>query len=417
MLYRVTRHAGTFADMRPGFRFAVLPVAAVLLIAGCAAHTGVTQSAAGPPAASAPASGGAPGAASAAPAAPLRSGERFLTLTMPHAYTPVPPSGATDEYRCFLLDPGFTQRTFITGDQFLPQNAAIVHHAIFFRVAPADVAQARAVDAADPGDGWTCFGGTGVAGSKGTGQLRQGASWIAAWAPGAKESVLASNLGYEMQPGSQIIMQIHYNLLATGGKATGSDQSGIRLRLASGTANLSPLQTTLLPAPVELPCPAGVTGPLCKRDMAILDLWHRFGESAAGTVAGLNLLCDGGKPPVPGPTQSCELKVRTAGTVYAVAGHMHLLGRSIKVELNPGTPQAKVLLDNTNYNFDDQSAKPLATPVVVKPGDMYKVTCTHDAQLRTLLPQLRPLPPRYVVWGEGTSDEMCLGIVVWSPMP
>ena len=34
--------------------------------------------------------------------------------------------------------------------------------------------------------------------------------------------------------------------------------------------------------------------------------------------------------------------------------------------------------------------------------------------LRTQLPQLRPLKPRYVVWGDGTSDEMCLGVVVWS---
>ena len=106
--------------------------------------------------------------------------------------------------------------------------------------------------------------------------------------------------------------------------------------------------------------------------------------------------------------------MRQAGVIQAVAGHMHLLGRSIKVELNPGTPQAQVLLDNQNYNFDDQSARPTAAPVAVKPGDTYRVTCTHDANLRTQLPQLKPLKPRYVVWGEGTSDEMCLGIVVWS---
>ena len=41
---------------------------------------------------------------------------------------------------------------------------------------------------------------------------------------------------------------------------------------------------------------------------------------------------------------------------------------------------------------------------------MLRVTCTHDATLR---PQLLPeLPPRYVVWGDGTTDEMCLGIVI-----
>jgi hypothetical protein len=334
---------------------------------------------------------------------------------MARPYTPTPPNGATDEYRCFLLDPKFTQRTFITGSQFRPQNADIVHHAIFFRVEPGDVAQARKLDDDSPGDGWTCFGGTGIgSGDSRLRQLGSGAAWIAAWAPGGKETLLAPNLGYEMQPGGQIVMQIHYNLLATGGKASGPDRSGIQLRVADGPAARVPLQTTLLPAPVELPCAPGESGPLCNRDRSILDVWHRFGEEAGATVAGLNLLCNAGRPPVAGNTQRCDSKVHQSGVVYAVAGHMHLLGKSIRVELNPGTPRAKVLLDVPVYNFDDQGARPLATPVTVKPGDTYRVTCTHDATMRAKLPQLKPLKPRYVVWGEGTSDEMCLGIVIWS---
>ncbi|MEV4580835.1 hypothetical protein AB0K16_47155 [Nonomuraea jabiensis] len=46
------------------------------------------------------------------------------------------------------------------------------------------------------------------------------------------------------------------------------------------------------------------------------------------------------------------------------------------------------------------------------------MTCTHDAGLRAQLPQLpqlQKLPPRYVVWGDGTSDEMCLGIAIVTP--
>jgi hypothetical protein len=349
----------------------------------------------------------------APPSAPLRDGERFVRLEMARPYTPKPPPGATDEYRCFLLDPKLTQRSFITGSQFLPQNADIVHHAIFFRVAPEDVAQARKLDDAAPGDGWTCFSGTGI-GDRGLRQLGSGAAWIAAWAPGGKESVIGRHAGYELEPGGQVVMQVHYNLLATGGKATSTDRSGIQLRVMDGAANLDPLQTTLLPAAVELPCAPGESGPLCSRGNAVLDLSHRFGQDAGTAVTGLNLLCNNGKPPVAGPTQHCDQRVRLAGTIYAVAGHMHLLGRSIKVELNPGTPQAKVLLDVPVYDFDDQGARPLATPVTVKPGDTYRVTCTHDAALRKELPQLAKLQPRYVVWGEGTSDEMCLGIVTWA---
>jgi hypothetical protein len=341
---------------------------------------------------------------SAPPAAPLRPGERFQTITMPEPYTPVAPNGGTDEYRCFLVDPGLTSTAYLTGSQFLPQNSAIVHHAIFFRIPPQAAARARAADANDPGEGWTCFGDAGVGG---------GDSWVAAWAPGMNETLLGPGLGYPMPAGSLLVMQVHYNLLATGGKPGGSDQSGLRLRLATGSADMKSLQTMTLPAPVELPCAAGESGPLCDRRTAVADVRRRFGIVGA-TEDGLVQVCDGGTV-TPGPTQSCDHTVRQSGTVYAMAGHMHLLGRSIKVELNPGTANAQTLLDVRNYDFDNQSVRPLSTPVAVHAGDVLRVTCTHDAGLRRLLPALHDTPPRYVIWGDGTSDEMCLGLMVWTP--
>jgi hypothetical protein len=203
---------------------------------------------------------------------------------------------------------------------------------------------------------------------------------------------------------------VHYNLLASGGKPAGTDQSSIRLRLADGARKLAPLDTVTLPAPVELPCTAGESGPLCDRNAAVADVTRRFGDDVGSTENGLLQICDHGTPE-PGTTQHCDHPVPQAGTIYAVAGHMHLLGRSIKIELNPGTAGARTLLDIPQYNFDDQAIHPLATPLAVKPGDTLRVTCTHDAGLRKLLPQLRTLPPRYVVWGDGTSDEMCLGLL------
>ena len=53
----------------------------------------------------------------------------------------------------------------------------------------------------------------------------------------------------------------------------------------------------------------------------------------------------------------------------------------------------------------------------VKAGDTLRVSCTHDATLRKQLPELQTLKPRYVVWGEGTSDEMCLGVLVYTDKP
>jgi hypothetical protein len=354
---------------------------------------------------SAAATHGSHSPAAAAPAKPLRDGETFVSLTMPRPYAPAAPRGGTDEYRCFLVDPGLTKPAFLTGSRFEPQNADIVHHAIFFRVAPDRVADAQRTDAQSPGEGWTCFGDAGIGG---------GTAWVAHWAPGAGETLLADGIGYPMPPGSRLVMQVHYNLLGAQGRPGAADRSGIRLRLTDRT-DLKPLETMLLPAPVELACGAGESGPLCDRAAAVRDVADRFGAQAEGMVEQLNRGCNQGREPATGAEQHCDHVVPLAGTVHAVAGHMHLLGRSITVRLNPSRPDGRTLLEVPSYNFDEQAVMPLPKPVAVRAGDTLRVTCTHDVALRQRLPQLRDLPPRYVVWGDGTSDEMCLGLVVWSP--
>jgi hypothetical protein len=335
---------------------------------------------------------------------------------MPRAYTPDPPAaGSTDDYRCFLVDPGLRSRTILVGSQFLPQSSDIVHHAIFFRVAPEDVPEARQLDARSPGDGWTCFGGSGITGRRSGASVFGGASWITSWAPGGGERFAPKGTGVVLEPGTQVVMQIHYNLLATGGKATGSDLSSLKLRVGPADLNVQPLSTTLLAAPIELPCRPGETGELCDRATSTIDSIRRYGSRAGRTISGLNLLCNEGRAPVPGPTHSCDEEAREDIVIRAAAGHMHLLGKAIRIELNPGTPQARVVLDVPTYDFDDQGARELPAPLRVHKGDNLRVTCTYDAALRSTLPELKPLKPRYVLWGEGTSDEMCLGVLLSTP--
>ena len=66
------------------------------------------------------------------------------------------------------------------------------------------------------------------------------------------------------------------------------------------------------------------------------------------------------------------------------------------------------------FDFDNQRMVKLPSPVEAGPGDTLRVTCTHDAKLRRQVPQLSKVP-RYVVWGDGTGDEMCIGIMTVSP--
>jgi hypothetical protein len=384
-----------------------------LLLTACGSG-GTAPSGSGATATPAGSSAGPTALASESPAAgiPLRPGETRLTLGLPNgSYQPSAPAGGSDDYRCFLIDPHLASSVFITGVDFRPGNRAIVHHAILYRATPAQVPAARARDAETGGTGWTCFGDPGLpSGATDPVASLDQSPWLAGWAPGSGEQLYPAGVGVPLEAGSMIVLQVHYNLRA----GHGSDSSRIQLRLAAGTAPLKPLHTTLLVAPVELPCPTGQSGPLCDRGASILDLMSRFGSGAGTTVAGLQLLCGGASltAPVAGSTQSCDRRVRRPATILAAAGHMHLLGRSITIELNPGRADAQVLFSRPVWDFDDQRAQPLAKPVTVRPGDVLRVTCTHDATLRTKLPELAGLPPRYVTWGAGTTDEMCLGILL-----
>lgn len=344
------------------------------------------------------------------PAQPLREGERFVERTMTKPYQPIARNGAVDDYRCLLLDPEVTEPAFLTGVHYQPQNVPLVHHAAVYVIAPEVVGQVRAKDAETPEEGWSCFGLTGVRGE-------EGATWVEAWGPNSTETLLEHDVGFPVPPGSLVLVQIHYNLLAAKGEPAGADQSSVRLRLKPGTAATKALDTFVVAAPVELPCPTGETGPLCDRAASIAEVRERFdtGSDTGSSLDEERLVTRCGGVPRPGDTQTCVKEVRQAGTLYTALGHMHLLGRSIKVELNPDTPTARTLLDIPAFDFHNQKVRVLPTPVDIEPGDRLRVTCTHDATLRDQLPELRGLPPRYVVWGNGTSDEMCSGMFAFAP--
>jgi len=334
---------------------------------------------------------------------PLRPGERRMTLTMPAAYTPSAPTGVgTDDYRCFLLDPGLDRDVWLTGSDVRPGNPQVVHHVILFRVPPDRVAEAERLDAAQDGEGWTCFGGSGISGDV---TNIDDASWLAAWAPGGDEALVRDGYGVRLDAGSRIVMQVHYNLL----QGAAPDTSSTLLRWMSARRDLTPLHTYLTPAPVEMPCrPAHDDSPLCDRDAAVADVLARFG-GAGNTNNLLHLLC--GTAAEPSATTSCTRTIGRPMTVLGVAGHMHLLGRSLRIEVDPDTPDARTLLDIPVWNFDDQQVRPVR-PVHLDPGDTVRITCRHVQWLRDVLPAFeRSRDDRYVIWAEGSTDEMCLGML------
>ena len=343
---------------------------------------------------------------------------RTVTLAPSRPYTPHATGGGLDDYHCFVLDPHLTQNAFVTGALIRPQRTGIVHHVILYEAAGAQADAARQLNAESGGKGWTCFGGPELPVDVSTpGSLdRLGQPpWIAAWVPGHTTNALPAGTGVPLHKGALVVMQVHYNLIA----AAGPDRSQAQLRLRPATTHLTPLQTQLVAAPVELPCPDGVTGPSCTRQQALQTVVNHYGAEAAFIPNALLRLCSKTLADYPTEvgagtaiTTSCDRAVNAPETIYGVAGHMHLRGRDISVVLDPGTAKQQTLLHIPAWDFHWQDVYYLVHPVAVGPGDTIRVSCSFDNS-RAAQPVIgtKQLAPRYVVWGEGTTDEMCLGML------
>ena len=333
---------------------------------------------------------------------------RTYSVQMEKAYLPQAPALGWDDYRCFLLDPKVEQDSIIRSIQFIPENKDYVHHAIIFRVTSSDLPSA--IEKNKNGEGWPCFGGSGLGGMLST---FVSSPWISSWAPGRGKDLLPEGYGIPFKKGEQFVLQVHYNLLAAKDGKIPTDRSKIIMEtVPADGSSIQALNIELLPAPVELACPSGVTGPLCDRRAALLDLAARTNNASVIEVIGIATLCgQDGWQAKPSLSSICDKVVSKPYTVIAAAAHMHLLGRTMKITLNPGTSREQILLNVNDYDFDNQAPIYLPKPTSVNSGDVVRVECTFDPTLRQLLPILKNQPPRYITWGEGSSDEMCLGVL------
>ena len=164
-------------------------------------------------------------------------------------------------------------------------------------------------------------------------------------------------------------------------------------------------------APVEIPCPSGVEGPQCERENAIKRIADLYGDElselpdrrlercrqtlddyAENTGENAMTYCD-----FPSPFLEPL-------TVFGALGHMHELGRSFRLELNPGKENAVLMLDIPRWDFHWQDRYQFVEPLLITFGSALRMSCAWDNSLSD--------DPRYVVWGEGTSDEMCFGALL-----
>jgi mono/diheme cytochrome c family protein len=337
--------------------------------------------------------------------APPPSVRADLTLQLPQPYTP--DTAREDDYRCFVIEPNITRETYLTGYTIEPGQPSIVHHVLLFHMGSNARAEAMQKEAEDDRPGYPCFGGPGI--NSGYGQvLREGGSLIlGSWTPGTRPTFYPHGTGFRLSPRDFVIMQVHYNLTA----GALPDQTRAILQLSREGESIQPLSLRALWAPVEIPCPSVFKTPECNRINAIAAA-QKLNRRAALRTAGLLLQCD--KRPEDYTTQDaanvtsfCDRRLSQDALAVEVIGHMHTRGKSLRIEINPDTPNAKILLDIPEWDFHWQGSYQFVEPIPLKRGDVMRITCVWDNS--------RSNQPRYIVWGEGTDDEMCLGAVTTAP--
>lgn len=300
-----------------------------------------------------------------APPAPGKLGlDRVdLTLKMKKSYTI---KKKPDDYRCFVLDWPHTTNKFVTGFQVNPGNAKIVHHVIAYVAKKSEVAQYTKKD--PNGDGYTCYGTAG-----GPAGLR----WLGVWAPGVPGAGYYKDTGIKVEPGSKIIVQLHYNVLPT---ANESDLTSVDFRLEDSVKK----EAILFP----YTNPQWLRGQNMKIAANDSNATHSFNLP----LSFLSLVA----PKVKGLT------------IYSAMLHMHQLGASGRLSLGGN----QCLLNIPKWDFNWQLIFHLSQPVKLGMSDSVGITCSwNNSAANQPIVDGKKRTPADVYWGDGTYDEMCLGIV------
>jgi Copper type II ascorbate-dependent monooxygenase, N-terminal domain/Secretion system C-terminal sorting domain len=260
-----------------------------------------------------------------------------------------------DLYRCFVIPSTIVGDRFITQLEVIPGNRKVVHHVLAFQDSTNVPIQ---MDAADPGPGYTNYGGTGSNGS----------TLIAGWVPGQGAMKFPKGMGIRLSSGTNLVLQVHY----PGGIANQKDSTKIILKFAPvGSANRELINRPIL---------AHVAPYLQNGPLAI--------------------------PANQSKTFVERLIIPREGSFLSIAPHMHLIGRRTKVYgLMPNGDTLR-LINIPDWDFNWQGAYGFRN-VMKFPAGMTLVAESHYDNT-TANPYNPSSPPKAVALGEGTADEMML---------
>ena len=317
-----------------------------------------------------------------------------LTLDVLPGTAFLPNQDSPDDYRCFVVDWTEARPGYVTGFRARPGNLQVAHHVVVHAVEPDLAARFRELEEEEEGPGYQCFGGAlpdrlGQRAAReayearypdGVRELSRGNFWLAHWAPGMDGHVFPEGTGIRMEPGSALVVQMHYY----GGAAPGERDEGSMVDF-------------MLAEQVERPA---FHFPQTRGEWLVAERNRTMViEPGATETYEVSDPLEELLPYISYVTQVPEDQI--AGLeVHSVNLHMHAFGHAGKVSLTDRTGRKETLLSIPRWDLRWQRDFTFAAPKVFARNALRGVTLTAECTFRNPTEET-------VVGGYGSFDEMC----------
>jgi thiol-disulfide isomerase/thioredoxin len=259
------------------------------------------------------------------------------------------PAEGRDIYRHFVLKTNLKEPVWVTGIDAKPGNRTVVHHVIAFLDGKGRAAKLDGREK-DGQEGYNAFGAPGF--------IPDGA--LGGWAPGSQPISLPKGVGFRLDPGVDVVLQVHYHL---SGKEE-VDQTKLGLYFSK--------------APVQ-------------REVRIQWLANPLFRLKAGDANAVVKL---------------TVPIFQDQICYGVMPHMHMLGKSMKAEAELPDGTRKPLIWVQDWDFNWQFTYAFKEPVRLPRGSKVHIEAMYDNSANN--PNNPNDPPKDITWGEETTDEMFL---------
>ena len=264
-----------------------------------------------------------------------------------------------DDYRYFVLPTGLLEDKVVKAMEFRPGNSSIVHHALIFEDTEG-IAAAR--DAQTPEYGFDGFGSFNTMDPASILTQKQFPGYV----PGQKPIRFPDGVGQILQAGADLVVQLHY----APWPIDESDQSTINIFFMDEQVETFERE---LDGHIMVPLPSVIND----------QFFIRAGETK---------------------TFHGQYEIPTDISLVNISPHMHLLGKHWEVWLDMPDGERVNLINIPDWDFNWQGSYYFDRYIVAPAGSILNAVASYDNTIDN--PNNPSNPPRFVTWGEGTTDEM-----------